>query len=280
MNIFPKNIFQVWYQGCENITKDVFIQNKKNWKMLNPTWNYQCVDDKFLEQACLQFSKECYDAYKLANVMHIKIDFGRYVLIYLYGGIYVDMDAYVLRGLDTSDDIKRVIDTFEKENKNVIGLSQIDYNVFESYIGMHNYRSLNNAIMISSPRNPVLEKYIKTTIKNINEYFTENTLGTSTLQSFRYVSNTTGPVMFNNFFENKDNTKDSEIVIFDSYLFEPCTLDNYCQINDKTVAIHLAELSWISSFMKYIMNTYLFIKLNIIIIIVIICSIYQLIRTK
>lgn len=280
MNKFPKNIFQVWYQGCDTITKNNFLENIKNWKNMNKYWNYRCVDDKFLEQSCLQFSKECYDAYKLANVMHIKIDLGRYVLIYLYGGIYIDMDAYILRGLDTSDYVNQVIDIYEKDNKNVLAISQASTTSLESYFTVQYSKTLNNAIMMSSPKNPVLEKFIKQTIQKINDNYSENVLGKSTENSAIYVSKTTGPFMFNYFFQNLNNLTNSELVIFPPHVFEPCDLEQHCTINDKTVSIHLFEQSWIPYSVSVFRDVYYFCKPHFISIILFIFFLYYINKKK
>jgi mannosyltransferase OCH1-like enzyme len=264
---FSKNIFQVWFQGCENITRSDFNENIKNWKILNPTWNYQCVNDDFLKKACLEFSKECYDAYINTDIMHVKIDLGRYVLIYLYGGIYVDMDAYVLRGLHTSKYVNDLIDVYEKQKKHVIGLSEAPHTMLESYVSVQHHFTLNNAIMMSSPKNPVLEKYIKHVINKINEHM-DNSIDMMTILS------TTGPTEFNRFFTNQDNVKDSEIVIFNSDVFEACDLLKNCNITNDTVSIHVFELSWQPPFYKFLSSIYLFFKQYIYLIIIIILLVY------
>jgi len=133
MKKFPKNLYQVWYQGRDNITRKEFVINIKNWEMMNHDWNYQCLDNVGLEKACLEYSKDCYDLYKSMSIMHMKIDLARYVLIYLYGGIYADVDAYVLRPLDYSKYINKVIKTYEKKNKHVIGVSCCNTNLIESF---------------------------------------------------------------------------------------------------------------------------------------------------
>ena len=161
MSKFQKNIFQVWFQGYENISKKDYIENSKNWKILNSTWNYYCIDDKFLESTCLKFSKECYDIYKSLPAMHMKIDLGRYVVLYIYGGIYVDMDAYALRSLDYSKYINNLIDEYETKNNHIIGLSKIKTNFIESYFFVRKPIILNNAIMMSSKENPVLKNFIE-----------------------------------------------------------------------------------------------------------------------
>jgi mannosyltransferase OCH1-like enzyme len=246
---FPRNIFQVWYQGCDSIQKTEFITNIRNWEKMNPNWKYYCLDDSLLSNACKQFSDECFELYQKASAMHIKIDLARYVLIYLYGGIYVDMDAYILRPLETSSKITKLINTYEQTGDHVLGLSRLNVNRFESFLLTGNKQYLNNAIMISSPKNPVLKRYI--------EYILQQSKSNSwNWSQFFKVNFTTGPLSFNSFFNNTNNTKDSHIFYFPPSTFEPCDLANNCSFNNETVSLHLFELSWVHPFLKYIIQLY------------------------
>lgn len=255
MNMFPKNIYQVWYQGCDNITRDEFKLNVQKWKQLNEEWNYFCVDNSFLENACKQFSDECYNVYKNLDVMHMKIDLGRYVLVYLNGGMYADMDAYILRPLDFSKKVQEIISTYEKDNKHVLGLSSVPLSKLETLVmtGRFHDVALNNAIMFSSPKNPVLKQFIEHVLERIK--LDKNSV------NYLKVQNTTGPMTFNTFFNNKINSQDnSRIIVFEPNIFEPCTMDQHCKINENTVALHLFESSWVLPYMKGIVGVYFFLK--------------------
>lgn len=254
---FSKNIYQVWYQGCDNINREDFKLNIKRWKDLNPEWNYYCVDNEFLENACKQFSDECYYAYKNLDVTHMKIDLGRYVLIYLYGGMYADMDAYILRPLEFSEKVKHIIQTYEQNKQHVIGLSSIPLNILETFAMTLRFQSvaLNNAIMFSSPKNPILKLYIQHIIDKIKQNLETNSL------NYLKVQNTTGPMTFNHFFNTQiNNSQNNKFIIFEPSIFEPCSIDQQCQINENTIALHLFEQSWVSHFMKSMANVYFFCK--------------------
>jgi hypothetical protein len=68
---FQKNIFQVWFQGCDKIHKQVYIQNIHNWKSMNPDWKHHCMSDDDLRNECIKFSKECLATYDSFNIMHL-----------------------------------------------------------------------------------------------------------------------------------------------------------------------------------------------------------------
>lgn len=273
---FPKNIFQVWYQGCDKISKKEFLTNIENWKLLNPDWNYYCLDDTTLSKACKEFSDECYQLYQSCSTMHMKIDLARYVLIYLYGGIYLDIDAYILRPLKSSTILNNLIKTYEENDTHVIGLSTLKINQLESFLIVQKNKMVNNAIMISSPKNPVLKRYIEYTLQQIKKNKNSNWNFTS----FFSVNSTTGPISFNNFFGNEDNLKDSKIFYFPPSTFEPCDIGNNCSIREETISIHLFEMSWLSPFMKGLTKFYYTIKPYLLPILVIILIVLLFLFTK
>ena len=270
---FPKNIYQVWFQGRDKIERDEFKINMKNWKDMNPGWNYNCVDDKFMEDACLQFSKECHTLYKRAKIMHIKIDLARYVILYIYGGMYVDMDAYILRPLDYSNRVNEIIKKYEIEKKHVIGLSKLNINAVESVILSQKLMSYNNAIMFSSPRNPALKRFIEFILNQIDANME------SKLDNYFVVQNSTGPKIFNNFFGNKGELYDTDIIVFEPSIFEPCDIGQNCDIRNETLAIHLFERSWLPKYAVILSDLYYIIK-PLIILLIIIVIIYNLYKRR
>jgi mannosyltransferase OCH1-like enzyme len=259
--IFPKNIFQVWYQGCNNIERNEFKINMKNWKDLNTDWRYYCVDDKFMEESCYQFSTECHKIYRNLKLMHLKIDLARYVILYLYGGVYVDMDAYILRPLNHSKTVQELINVYEQQNKHVVGLSKLNINMFESLIMSGDINSYNNSIMFSSPGNPALKRFIEFVLKNI--VANEN----SNLNNYFVVQNSTGPKVFNRFFG--EPIRDSELVIFDSNVFEPCDIGQNCSIDNNTIAIHMFERSWLSKYTILLIDIYYALKPTLLIAVIV-----------
>jgi mannosyltransferase OCH1-like enzyme len=256
---FNKNIFICWIQGEGHLNThpkaSLFNENIKNWQLLNPDWNVKLVSDIDLRNACKTFSKKCLALYDSFDLIHLKIDLGRYVLLYLYGGIYVDIDMYVLRSLQTSNKVQRLLDK-ASTNIHLLGLSTLNLNLQESFIFIGRPNVINNAMMISTKNNPILFLAIQTIISKAKKY--------SNINSYSKIQNSTGPVFINKFFSKfidypLDNKK-FHIELFPHYFFEPTPPYGLSDIQEKTIAIHKMELSWIPPHIKTSIKLYYTIK--------------------
>lgn len=259
MNLFNKNIFVCWLQGSEHLNThpkaSIFNENIKNWQLLNPDWKVQLVTDEDFRKACKTISKECLELYDSFELIHLKIDLGRYVMLYLYGGIYVDMDMYVLRGLETSNKITELLDK-ASQGIHVLGLSTLNLSMQESFVFVGRPNVINNAMMISSVKNPLLFMCIQTIITKSHKYQNSST--------FSKISNSTGPVFINKFFSKfidhpLSKTK-FHIEVFPHYYFEPSPPIGHSDIREETIAIHKMEMSWVPSHLKNSIKVYFKIK--------------------
>lgn len=272
-DIFSKNIFQIWYQGKENIPNETFKENVKNWEVLNPDWKYVLADDAMLKKVCGMFSQKCLNAYNRAKAMHTKIDLGKIVLVYLYGGIAVDIDMYVLRSLNSSEQIKQIISDYNYDQKHVLGLSKLNITNIESVINSGYPSMFNNAVFLASPKNPLLKKWIETVIDNISHLEKKN------YDKMNYVAYTSGPIVLNKFIYENKNINLSKIITFEPIMFEPCDFINSCQIENNTIAIHNFELSWLSETEKKLANFYYkYIRYNILSIVLFFVIVYLIFR--
>lgn len=254
-----KNLFICWLQGPDHLNThakaNVFQENIKNWQLLNPTWKVQLVTDDDFRKACKTFSQECLELYDSFELIHLKIDLGRYVMLYLYGGIYVDMDMYVLRGLETSNKIKELLDK-ATNGIHVLGLSTLNLAIQESFMFVGRPQVINNAMMISSSKNPLLFMCIQTIISKFHKYKSYST--------FSKISNITGPVFINKFFskfvDNPLSKSKFHIELFPHYYFEPSPPVGHSDVREETIAIHKMEMSWIPSNLKNSIKVYFKIK--------------------
>ena len=95
--MIEKNIFQTW--NTKNLPSK--IQEKINsFLQLNPGYEYKLYDDKDMDYFVNEYYKgEIADCYNKLNIIVAKADFWRYLIIYKYGGIYLDMDSCIEKNL-------------------------------------------------------------------------------------------------------------------------------------------------------------------------------------
>jgi mannosyltransferase OCH1-like enzyme len=89
------NIIQTWKTKIIPLHYSEYVNKVKT---MNPTWNYMFFDDddvvKFMK------STEYYETFCNLRGKIQQIDFFRYVAIYYYGGIYLDLDIEISRSFD------------------------------------------------------------------------------------------------------------------------------------------------------------------------------------
>jgi len=93
-----KNIFQSWY------TKDLHpkIQEKIDiMKSMNPDYTYHLYTDEDMDNFVKETYPLVYPYYNQLNIIVAKVDFWRYLVLYKYGGVYLDMDSSIETPLST-----------------------------------------------------------------------------------------------------------------------------------------------------------------------------------
>ena len=151
-SIIPLNIFQTWH------THDLPPLMKQNCDLMknsNPKFNYYLFDDN----DCREFIKNNFDetilnAYDSLIPGAYKADLWRYCVLYINGGIYVDIKY-------------KCINNFE-----FISLTEQEYFVRDR---PENY--VYNALISSKPKNQILLMCINQIVKNVNnKYYGNNAL--------------------------------------------------------------------------------------------------------
>lgn len=94
----PKFIVQTW--KTDNL--HIEIQQKIiNFLKKNPGYDYKMYNDESIDKFVNKhYPGEIADCYNRLNIIVAKVDFWRYLVLYKYGGIYLDMDADILDSLD------------------------------------------------------------------------------------------------------------------------------------------------------------------------------------
>ena len=96
--MIEKNIFQSWYTTKLHPS----IQEKINYyKKINPEYTYHLYTDDDMDNFVNDnFKGEIADCYNKLNIIVAKVDFWRYLVLYKYGGVYLDMDSSIEKPLN------------------------------------------------------------------------------------------------------------------------------------------------------------------------------------
>jgi mannosyltransferase OCH1-like enzyme len=239
--MIPKITHQIWMQGFENIPEK-FKKNVHDLHTLNPEYEHKQWDEKTLRNECSKYSDKCLERFDLIEQMIMKVDLGRYVVLYNYGGISVDTDMVQIKPIRNTPHIY--------SNKFIISKASFPLNKL-GYI--------NNAVIISPSHNEILKNIIDNIVNN-------NQKCSDFLTKEECVQNITGPVKVGNII---DKSNISHIVLNNKY-YEPCSpLDVSCKINSDAIMDHRHEGSWVSPYLTYLAIIGIFILRNIIYIIII-----------
>lgn len=93
-----KNIFQSWHTKKLHTS----LQEKIDiFKKLNSKYIYYLYDDNDMDNFVNEHYKgEIANCYNKLNIIVAKVDFWRYLVLYKYGGVYLDMDSSIEQPLD------------------------------------------------------------------------------------------------------------------------------------------------------------------------------------
>ena len=252
----PKVIHQIWYQGKNVISKKMQDDSNKI-KNIHPDWKYMIWDDDTIKQY-FNNNKNILDTYNKLEHLHQKVDFIRYCILYEIGGIYVDMDVTILKPFD---EIVELYGDYE------CILSDINLNMIESYALCNNKKCINNGIIISQPKSNFMLDLINTIHKN-------NTCLYYDLNKSMCINRVTGPLLFTKIYNNyKDKQK---IKILNWSYFEPCILNDLCDIKDNTILIHHHNTTWINQI--FTMAGYYYFKYKLVFYLLLIIILMKLIH--
>ena len=96
--MIPKRIYQTWKtkllpSGISHVIKKMME--------INPTYTHYLYDDADMDAFVHDnFPGEISNAYDLLNIGAARADLWRYLILYKYGGVYLDIDAVILKSLD------------------------------------------------------------------------------------------------------------------------------------------------------------------------------------
>lgn len=238
----PKIIHQIWIQGEDEIPEHL-SENKHKIIELHPEWQYILWDEISVLNLLKNTNKEWFKNYYKFNYLHQKVDYAKLIIIYIYGGIFIDMDAYTIQKLDSL--------FYKYGNYDFVVSYAKEINPMVNYSVCRRFsKCLNNGIFMGKPNTDIL----RFMINNI-------TYDCSIIQNqVTCIANTTGPVFFDKhifkYINDNENTNKSKILILDNDYFEPCTLD-ICEITGNTYIKHEHNISWINDSIRPLIKLYL-----------------------
>jgi len=271
----PKTIHQIWFQGEDQIPPNL-LEYHESWKTLNPDYKILVWDQPKIEKLINQQEPWIKETYFFYEKMIQKIDFAKYVILYTYGGIYMDMDIKCLQSLNNTPSI----------NESDIILSDMPTLLIQKIISsfyLKKYSSnnfINNGTIMCIPKSELLYSILQEAY-NLKHF-------TKLLLNSMHVFATTGPFCLTlayNKFKNTDNFQKTKIKILDKSYFENCTIFEYrnktCEPPPHAIGIHYYANLWISPVEKHLVSLYdFFIKYWYIFLICLLAPVYLCIQKK
>jgi mannosyltransferase OCH1-like enzyme len=242
---FPKNIFQTWK------TKNV----PDNWKeaqqsviQKNPNWNYILLTDDDNDRIVKENFPDFYQTFISFKYPIQRADVIRYCVLYLYGGIYLDLDYICNKSFDDL--------SLQKE----VGL-----------VYSNNIKIFTNSVLISQKSSEFWLKCIEQTKKLLPWY--------KKITKHFEIYNSTGPMMINNIANKNMNY----VQIFTN-IYVPCNTCNInvnsCVQNNEYYLTPIQGQTW-NSWDTLLLNK-IYCNKNTVLLIIIILTIiiYKLIKSK
>lgn len=186
--MIPKNIFQSW------ISKELHpeVQKKVNhFKSLNKNYQYHLYTDEEMDEFVNKFYPgiiaECYNR---LSIPVAKVDFWRYLVLYKYGGVYVDLDSSINISLDE----------FIRDEDDAIITAETNPDTFVQWA------------LIFNKKHPILQKVIYLITFNIhNNIYPNNILKMTGPGVFSQAVRDVHREMFKNELNFKEITPDTDI---------------------------------------------------------------------
>uniref|UniRef100_A0A6G6ABD4 Glycosyltransferase n=1 Tax=Borely moumouvirus TaxID=2712067 RepID=A0A6G6ABD4_9VIRU len=246
--MIPNILHQIWIQGCDEIPEDLkkFHTNcqKINDKFIHMFWD----DNKIRKLLIDNFDPKYLETYDYFKIPAQKADFARYAILYIYGGIYLDMDMVC--------------------RKNLEPLLQYNF-FFTSYMFPKIFKRYLNGIIGSRKNHPIFLIIFKNIFERKN--------------NSNDVTNSTGTGLFySSVMEYVKQNPNHDLTVLDKKFLHPCNLynDESCPYTCKHCYVaHTNYSSWSPSLRickKILKNKYWILLLVLVIIFIIVILILKI----
>lgn len=230
--MIPKIVHYCWF-GTNEMPKDQknFIDG---WKQLMPDYEFKCWSEKDIDIASIPFTKEAYEAGKLAFVA----DYTRVYALAHEGGIYMDTDVKLISSLEPYRQKHRVFTAYE------FNTSRKEMKLYRSLLDENWQRKNKNILKV--PGNGMLSALIGAEknhpfITDLLAYY--NTIHFDYAIENRLTIPTTLALSGEKYgfiYKNIEQELSEGIHIYDTSVFS-----DYYNATKNSVAIHYCEGSWV-----------------------------------
>ncbi len=223
MGEIPRVTHQIWLQGWDELPEK-FHENVRLLRSKNPEYTHMTWDETSLRAECAKIGPEV--AEKFDSFPHLvqKVDLGRYVVLYNYGGVSVDTDMKSLKAINSTPH-----------------LDSADCMISGGAFPLSVIGHTNNALIIVKPKNDFILDIITSVVETEAD-------PTAYVTKELYIDATTGP----RFMQKVIERHREKIVFLDNKFYEPCfSADPICQTTNDTIMDHQHEMSWIHPEFKW-----------------------------
>jgi mannosyltransferase OCH1-like enzyme len=210
-------------QGWDQLPEK-FHANMRELAEKNPDYQIMRWDEHSLRAECKKLGPAFVQRYDSFKYMMSKVDFGRYVALYNWGGISIDTDMKPIGHIDDTP-----------------GLAEYDFIISGAAYPADTLNLVNNAVIIVTPHHPVMRVILGEIVASP---YSETDFPVKEL----YIHNTTGPIFINRIISHHR----TKVHILPYKYYEPClSIDPYCSVDTNTAIMdHQHELSWMDGWVK------------------------------
>ena len=213
----------IWFQGINNVPKKYKVSINR-FKAYNPSFQIRFWSETELLEL-LNETKESIFLYCITKCTHFiqKVDIYKWLILYKFGGLYLDMDISVEKPLDVF-----ILNIF-KQNDLVLNYMQV-----WSYMP---FKVVNNGIIWSKPNNTMIIQLLETIQWDSQNYKNKDW----------QILDTTGPFHITRWVKTL-NTNANSLVILDSKYFEGRPLV-YIKDQQGVYTTHLHHSNWMENWL-------------------------------
>lgn len=107
-------LFQTWKSTDIESLHPTYKYCYGTWQKIHPEWEYKFLDDTQIAEYCKLYFPEYYEEFIGLPKGILRSDLVRYMILYIEGGLYVDMDFMALKHhVD-------IVELAKRENKNIV----------------------------------------------------------------------------------------------------------------------------------------------------------------